>query len=394
MAIYHFTVGIVQRSKGQSAVAKAAYNARAELNNENTGEAHDYTRASGLLFSGIFAPSNAPEWVHDREKLWSEVERRETRKNAQLARNIELSLPHELTDEQRERLLKDFVRENFVRLGMVADASIHAPDREGDERNHHAHILLTMREIGPDGFGAKMRELNSKEQLEKWRENWERTANRYLERHGHEARIDRRSLAAQGIDREPSKHLGPIASQLEREGIKTDRGDINREIADSNEQREMLKEMAGSVERVLAQIEREEAARRDAAREKEEREKEEKDRAGNLAATLFDRGGMASQQRDALFHFNDRSEKKAEAAQKAAEQQKAQEAEKQKTDKERAETDAKKAKEPPRQAPQKERTDKKQAYSQKEIMRDLFEKQFGIRSRADRSDDRERERER
>ena len=255
MAIFHFPVSIVSRGKGQSAVAKAAYNAREKLENEKTGELHDYTRAEGLAFSGIFAPKDAPDWVQDREKLWSEVERVENRKNSQLARSIEIGLPHELTEEQRRQLVTDFVRENFVRHGMIADVAIHRPDRDGDERNHHAHVLLTMREIGPDGFGAKRREWNSKEQLETWRENWARTANRYLERHGHEARIDHRSLEAQGIDREPTQHLGPKATQLERSGEQSERGDINRDIEARNRERERLQIEARAVGRELTEVE-------------------------------------------------------------------------------------------------------------------------------------------
>jgi hypothetical protein len=224
MAIYHFTVKVVSRGKGQSAVAKAAYNSRERLEDERTGETHDYRRKGGIAFSGIFAPWGAPEWAHDREELYNEIERREKRKDAQLLREVEVGLPHELTVEQRERLVKDFVREQFVHKGMLADVSIHEPDRDGDERNHHAHILLTMRELGPDGFGEKMREWNSREQVESWREAWERTANRYLEKHGHEARIDCRTLEEQGIDREPTTHRGPQADAMERDGIETDRG--------------------------------------------------------------------------------------------------------------------------------------------------------------------------
>lgn len=242
MAIFHFTVKIVSRGKGQSAVAKAAYNSRSQLENENTGEKHDYRKQGEVLFSGIFAPKNAPEWAHDRQALWSAVEKKENRKNSQLAREIEIGLPHELTEKQRENLIKDFVRENFVRKGLIADVVLHPPDKDGDERNYHAHVLLTMRDIGPEGFGAKRRDLNSKAQLEDWREKWEKIANRYLERFGHEARIDHRTLEEQGIDREPTTHIGPTATQLEREGIKTERGGINREIKERNQQRETLLE--------------------------------------------------------------------------------------------------------------------------------------------------------
>ena len=181
MAIFDLSAKIVTRSRGQSAVAKAAYNSHDLLTNEKTGERHDYRRKGEVFYSGIFAPKNAPEWAQDRQALWSAVERKETRKNSQLAREIEISLPHELTQEQREYLIKDFVRENFVRKGMVADVALHTPHPNGDPRNYHAHVLLTMREIGPEGFGEKMRHLNKAAQLEEWREKWEHIANRYLD---------------------------------------------------------------------------------------------------------------------------------------------------------------------------------------------------------------------
>lgn len=281
MAIYHFTVGVVKRSQGQSAIAKAAYNARAEIQNDLTGQAHDYTRAQGLLFEGIFAPKDAPEWAKDRAQLWNEAEKAEKRKDAQLARNIELALPYEFTDEQRERLLTDFVRENFVRKGMVADVTMHAPDRCGDQRNYHAHILLTMREIGPDGFeGNKAREWNSKEQLQTWRENWERTANRYLERHGHEARIDHRTLNAQGIDQEPEEHLGPTASQLEKQGKPSENGDKNRAIRERNRSRAEYREALAA----LRQAEEDERNRQKILQRRVEIEAANREKIANVAS--------------------------------------------------------------------------------------------------------------
>jgi hypothetical protein len=237
VAIFHLSAKVLTRSKGQSAVAKAAYNSRSALQNDNTGERHDYRYKGAVLFFGIFAPKAAPAWAHDRQELWSAVEKTETRKNSQLAREIEIALPHELDGKQRENLVKDFLRENCIRKGMIADVALHAPAPDGDNRNFHAHILLTMREIGPEGFGEKMRHLNSKAQLEQWRENWERLANRHLERHGHTVRIDRRTLKAQGIEREPIKHIGPTATQLEREGKKSERGNINRGIAKRNREK-------------------------------------------------------------------------------------------------------------------------------------------------------------
>ena len=250
MAIYHFTARIVSRGKGQSAVHKAAYNARTQLQDERHGlKTRDYRSEGEILFSGIFAPKHAPEWVQDREQLWNRAEAAEQRKDAQLAREIEIALPHELTDQQREGLVKDFVREQFVRRGMVADVAIHAPDRDGDERNHHAHILLTTRALDGDGFAAtKDRDWNSKALLQEWRERWDRTANRYLERFGHAARIDHRTLAAQGIDREPTVHLGPHVAAMEARGLETGRGEQLRDITTRNHEQAGLRQELRSVE--------------------------------------------------------------------------------------------------------------------------------------------------
>lgn len=243
MAIFRFNADFVSRSQGQSVVAKAAYNAREELTEERTGEVKDYRRAQGLLFSGIYTPANAPTWAHDRGKLWNEVERVEDRKDSRLGRIYEIALPHELTHEQRRFLIQDFVREQFVRKGYIADVAIHAPDREGDQRNYHAHILVSDRKLETDGFAADKKERQKskaemKAELKSLRVNWERTANRHLERHGHEARIDHRSLKDQGIDREPTQHLGPYATQLERNGEESERGNINRDIEARNQARE------------------------------------------------------------------------------------------------------------------------------------------------------------
>jgi len=187
-------------------------------------------------------PSGAPEWAHDRNQLWNEAERAEKRKDAQLAREFEVALPHEFTEQQREWLVKDFVREAFVRQGYVADIAIHAPDKESDERNYHAHIMVTMRTLGADGFAAKKdRSLNSTEQLDAWREQWAHLANRHLERHGHEERVDHRSLEAQGIEREPTVHLGYAAIEMDKRGAQSDRMDALREVLARNEIRFEMK---------------------------------------------------------------------------------------------------------------------------------------------------------
>ena len=261
MAIYRFSASVVSRGSGQSAIAKAAYNAREPLRDERTAQLKDYSRLGGVLFSGIFAPRDAPAWTRDRAQLWNAVERREdasTRPNqAQLARNIELALPHELTDQQRQQLVTDFVREQFSRKGMIADVAIHAPGGKGDDRNYHAHILVTMREIEPDGFGKKVRDWNSRKQLEQWREQWEKIQNRYLERYGHEARVDRRTLEAQGIDREPTTHRGPALDAMHRKGINTERGAAARETFTRNLEVEKLKRELAEIEKQIAAAERE-----------------------------------------------------------------------------------------------------------------------------------------
>lgn len=223
MAIYHFHAGMISRAKGQSAVATAAYNARDHLTNERTGEVKDFTRKDGLLFSGIYAPKDAPAWAQDRGQLWNHAEAAERRNDTQIARKYEVALPHELTDEQRRYLVQDFVRENFTRKGYAADVSIHAPDKDGDARNFHAHILVTDRRLTAEGFAEHKAERQQtfgqrKAELEQLRESWERIGNRHLERHGFEPTLDRRPLEAQGIDREPQIHIGVHAQAMERRG--------------------------------------------------------------------------------------------------------------------------------------------------------------------------------
>lgn len=236
MAVYHLTARIVARSKGQSAVHKAAYIARTQLHDERLGlTTRDYRDDEALLFSGIFTPQHAPAWTHDRAALWNRAEAAEKRKDAQVAREIEIALPYELTHQQREWLVKDFVREQFIRQGMIADVAIHAPSRGGDSRNYHAHILLTKRALDGEDFAAKKnRDWDTKEQLQTWRAAWSRTVNRHLERHGHAITVDHRTLDAQGLDREPGIHLGVHAAAMEARGLDTERGEHYRAITARN----------------------------------------------------------------------------------------------------------------------------------------------------------------
>ena len=248
VADYRLSAKIISRGNSQSAVASAAYRSGARLDDLRTGETHDYTRKQGVVHCAILAPDDAPDWMHDRAKLWQAVEAVERRKDAQLARELQLSLPHELTHEQRRALVHDFVREHFVSHGMVADVAIHAPGKHGDDRNHHAHVMLTMRDLTADGFGNKRREWNNPDTLLQWREAWAREQNRTLERHGHAERVDHRSYEDQGIDREPTQHMGPTATDMERNGNPSRIGGENREREDRNADRAQTHAQAAIVD--------------------------------------------------------------------------------------------------------------------------------------------------
>ena len=254
MATYRFSAQVISRSAGRSATAAAAYRAGARIEDERTQLAHDYGRRSGVQHSEIIAPRDAPDWVHDRAKLWNAVEKSERRKDAQLAREVLLSLPHELTDDERRELVRDYAREQFVSRGMVADLAIHAPHDKGDQRNHHAHIMLTMRELAGEQLAAKkQRDWNDTGLLETWRKEWAQHVNRSLERAGIEARVDHRSLADQGIDREPEPKLGPMATQMEREGRRSYAGDDLRAVWERNAEREAAADRADALNLDIAQ---------------------------------------------------------------------------------------------------------------------------------------------
>lgn len=220
MAIYHCTVKIIGRGSGRSSVAAAAYRAAdrlytntiasaayrsgGELHNESDGITHDYTRKYGVIYSEIILPENAPEIFSIRNVLWNEVERAEKRKDAQTAREIELALPIEFTPQEQKEALREYIKENFVSSGMCADFSIH----DKKDGNPHAHIMLTTRNVSESGFEGKNRTWNKKSHLAKWRVQWAIICNEKLQKKGLEIRIDHRTLEAQGIDREPTIHIG------------------------------------------------------------------------------------------------------------------------------------------------------------------------------------------
>jgi len=230
VAIYYMNVQVIGRSGGRTATGAAAYRAGERIVDERTGQIYDYTRRRDKIESEILAPQGAPEWAQDRSELWNRVEQAERRGDAQVAREIVVAFPKELTPGEQRELIRGYVQEQFVSRGMVADVAIHRnPD------NPHAHIMLSMRELGPDGFSAKKnREWNKPEALLQWREQWATHANHALERAGLEDRIDHRSLKEQGSERLPQVHLGPHASALERQGVKTEKGNHNRTVQEHN----------------------------------------------------------------------------------------------------------------------------------------------------------------
>lgn len=229
MAIYHFSAQVISRGRGQSAVAAAAYRSGEQLTDERTGEEKFYRREI-QPDTMILAPDHSPEWVRERERLWNEVERSEKRVNSQLAREINIALPKELNNEQQKELVRNFIQKEFVDKGMIADVAIH----RDDANNPHAHVMMTTREITPEGFGPKNRDWNKKELLEQWRGEWANHANRALEREGIQERISHLSHEARGLEQLPTVHLGHVASEMEKRGVQTERGDLNRERQEYN----------------------------------------------------------------------------------------------------------------------------------------------------------------
>ncbi|EMF8934397.1 MobA/MobL family protein [Salmonella enterica] len=195
MAIFHMSAQTITRSKGHSSVAAAAYRHGEKLTDEHTGEIHDYSKKKGVSDSVILIPQGADQRFLKPEYLWNTIEKSEKRKDAQLAREFNIALPVEMTDEQKKALAIDFCQEHFVKNGMIADIAFHKLDSD----NPHFHVMLTTRQLTPDGagFGQKVREWNGKEQLEAWRKGWADTANEHMQKAGIDARIDHRSLKEQ-----------------------------------------------------------------------------------------------------------------------------------------------------------------------------------------------------
>lgn len=237
MAIFHFSAKVIGRAQGRSAVAAAAYRAGERLHDERLDRDHDFRAKSGVEHSEIMLPEGAPERFSDRATLWNEVEATEKRKDAQLSREVEFSIPREMTKADGIELARDFVQTEFVERGMIADLNVHWDMGADGMAKPHAHVMLTMREVGEDGFGPKVRDWNRTELVEQWRERWADHVNARLAELDIDARIDHRSLEAQGIELEPQDKIGPAAQRMDARGLEAERIDDHREIARRNGER-------------------------------------------------------------------------------------------------------------------------------------------------------------
>ncbi|MDR7230314.1 Ti-type conjugative transfer relaxase TraA [Caulobacter sp. BE264] len=237
MAIFHFSVKVISRATGASAVASAAYRSASRLHDERLDRDHDFTGKSGVVHSEVLLPDGTPQHLSNRAALWNAVEAGEKRKDAQLSREVEFAIPREMDQAQGIELARDFVQREMVDRGMVADLNVHWDIGADGLAKPHAHVMLSMREVSEDGFGTKVRDWNRTELVEHWREAWADHVNERLAQLDIDARIDHRSLDAQGIDLEPQNKIGPAAGRRADEGLEADRLDEHHEIARANGER-------------------------------------------------------------------------------------------------------------------------------------------------------------
>lgn len=257
MAIFHLAVKVFSRAKGHSAVAAAAYRAGVNLVDERDGVIHKYADRRGIVrdASLLVLPKGAPAW--DRARLWNEVEKSETRKNSSVSREVEVSLPFELTAAQNVELAHEFTRWLVDKYSFSAEVNVHEPTSWGkDSRNRHAHIQMSMRELTAEGFGGKIRVLDAAKtgapEVTMWREEWARRVNQALADHKHHARIDHRSNAARGLDALPTVHVGHGPRAPEREALNLEITTWNTEASEVRNERARVEAVIG-FERQLAE---------------------------------------------------------------------------------------------------------------------------------------------
>lgn len=281
MAIYHFSVKNISRAQGRSAVACAAYRSGEKLIDERQGKEQDYTKKTGVELTRIYAPIGTKAELLERGQLWNAVEKTERRKDANLAREFEIALPQELNKAEREKLVDELCNKIVERHNVIVDAAIHAPhtDSGSDERNYHAHIMFTGRQIDLEtgDFAAKknrdFNKENSSETVQKWREDFADMTNAHLMRAGHLfSSVDHRSYAAQGLDKEATAHEGSAVTKLRRLGIDTEISLSNDAIKQRNAERHNLPKLIDGLEqeiiaseRIIAKLEQQQAEQRTAA---------------------------------------------------------------------------------------------------------------------------------
>ncbi len=258
MAIFHLNTSTINRKSGRTSTAAAAYRCGGILYDERTDKTHDYSKKEGVVFSECFIFENGQKVLLDRERVWNTAEQTEKRVDARTAREIIINLPHELDEINRTELVQEFTEHIAKTYNVAIDFAIHQPSKEGDQRNHHAHILMTTRraELGENnslvlGEKTNLELSNTKlgklglpktqDQITDLREKWATMANDYLEFSHIDDRIDHRSYAEQGIDKLPTKKLGSKTVQAERDGIQTPKGDYNRLVFEINVKRDEIK---------------------------------------------------------------------------------------------------------------------------------------------------------
>lgn len=264
----HAPVKVVQRSKGRSAVAAAAYRSGESLEDERTGITHDYTRKHGIEMTALLLPDNAPEFAHDRSALWNRAEAAEKHPRAQTAREIEISFPHEFNVKQRREAAQR-IGQLIVARGYAADIAMHQPAPKSDKRNHHCHILWTTRKFENDGW-AKTKERTfddlkkGPEEIKKLREEVAGVLNNIATRERLPVYVEHLSYETRGEELEPTHHMGPMATEIERDGRKSHIGEKNREIMARNEQRRQLHQQKKVIDLELARLELREKGRQTA----------------------------------------------------------------------------------------------------------------------------------
>lgn len=260
VAIYRCEVKAVQRSKGRSSTAAAAYRAGEQITDERTGEVHDYRRKTGVVESGLTMPEGEG-WSPSRPTLWNAAEAGEKRKDGTPAREHIIALPHELNDAQRSELVKGYAQDLSNRHGCAVDYAIHEPAEKGDDRNHHAHILRTTRKVDGEGLGEKCAVEKAgrdrRADLLAERQNWEQHCNRALERAGRDERVDHRSHEERGDGLAPEPKQGPTATAMERRGAPSERGDERRQTKRDNWRRREIGDELNQAEAKADQLNQE-----------------------------------------------------------------------------------------------------------------------------------------